>query len=529
MKTIPRILSGFALGFGLLASSYAANPTFEIEEVLLESPHSDVNLEEVRKSTGNLKVRYAIRKAESAQEQGDFEARNKFLYMSLNYLEEDEIHTYERQVTATGPRAAESSAKFQAIYGKEGLHGKDGMLSDANKGVIDDAVDTVINTEQWFVGMLEKLGILSKNYKELNDKLRTKYPHLSRDELADHLIKRSAILTGGVGLVSSLPSMIIPGGGAAKVAMSVGTMVPDMIYMFKKQATLIFRIAEIYGQDIKEDDRLTEALILFGVASGVSTATKALEKYLEQGITIYVKEKISKEAVQRGITRLGTLNPIIQDVLSTLFSKKFISEAQLEGAVTSIVPFIGAGVSGAMNYVFTKKVGQIAKVFYGDNSSERLEAINNLKLPKVELALFRALVKVIMADGLKKEVEILALNKFLDKFQHNRKLVERMLAGEEDLTAQLDFDISKESPMVKEQILYAVTVMEYVDQEKGPEEIELHDKIVEKFGIDQHLASEVEIRVKKEKNFSGNVVKSFFSGLYNKYQKAIGAQDAIDF
>ena len=121
------------------------------------------------------------------------------------------------------------------------------------------------------------------------DKLRAKFPHLSKDQLTDHLIKQSARLTAGVGFVGALPGVFPGAGTATQIAVNVGTMVPDMIFLFKKQATLIFRIAEIYGKDLKEEERVTEALILFGVASGVTAATRALQQYLENGITIYVR------------------------------------------------------------------------------------------------------------------------------------------------------------------------------------------------------------------------------------------------
>ena len=99
---------------------------------------------------------------------------------------------------------------------------------------------------RWKLGLspcLKKWVSSPKNYKELNDKLRAKFPYLSKDQLTDHLINQSARLTAGVGFVGALPGVFPGAGTATQIAVNVGTMVPDMIFSFKKQATLIFRIA----------------------------------------------------------------------------------------------------------------------------------------------------------------------------------------------------------------------------------------------------------------------------------------------
>ena len=105
-------------------------------------------------------------------------------------------------------------------------------------------------------------------------------------------------------------------------------------------------------------------LNFFGVASGVSAVTRALQQYLENGITIYAREKISKLLWRVRYRRWVQLNPILGDILETLFAKKFISETAVERGVVGLIPLVGAGVSGSMNYMFTRKVGRVARVFY---------------------------------------------------------------------------------------------------------------------------------------------------------------------
>ncbi len=532
----------FFLLIGVVVSPLTANPAYKLEKFLLSESVNSLD-ESVIKSQDvySSRVRWAINQAYESQDNGNNNLRDKFLSLALVYLEGDQFENFMRQQNARVnrvPRAAASSdslaevsvakvQKFSRLYGETGFIGD--LVDKENQLKIDAAVNKNLQMETWFIAMLEKMGILSKNYKELNDKLRAKFPHLSKDQLTDHLIKQSARLTAGVGFVGALPGVFPGAGTATQIAVNVGTMVPDMIFLFKKQATLIFRIAEIYGKDLKEEERVTEALILFGVASGVSAATRALQQYLENGITIYVREKINNAFLAGAVHKVGALNPILGDILETLFAKKFISEAAVERGVVGLIPLVGAGVSGSMNYMFTRKVGQVARVFYREDPSNRLEALNNMRLPKVELAMFRGLVMMMNADKVQSPVEVLAIEKVVARFPHNHKIVQRLIAGDQELLDKLDYDISNESINVKEQILQSVISLSYVDSEKGPEEVDLQSKMIEKFGIPQKVANDVEIFVKTDNNVAGDGLLGMVKAAYHKYKKLIGVQESAKF
>ena len=89
--------------------------------------------------------------------------------------------------------------------------------------------------------------------------------------------------------------------------------------------------------------------------------------------------------------------------------------------------------------------------------------------------------------------------------------------------------ISNESINVKEQILQSVISLSYVDSEKGPEEVDLQTKMIEKFGIPQKVANDVEILVKTDNNASGNGLLGLVKTAYHKYKKLIGAQKDVEF
>ena len=123
--------------------------------------------------------------------------------------------------------------------------------------MIDGAVNKNIQMETWFIAMLEKMGILLKNYKELNDKLRAKFPHLSKDQKTDHLINQSARLTAGVGFV---------GRRYRESSRALADCYTDCCQCrhdgaghdisIQKASYINFRIAEIYGKDLKKRSEL---------------------------------------------------------------------------------------------------------------------------------------------------------------------------------------------------------------------------------------------------------------------------------
>ena len=94
---------------------------------------------------------------------------------------------------------------------------------------------------------------------------------------------------------------------------------------------------------------------------------------------------------------------------------------------------------------------------------------------------------------------------------------------------KLDYDISNESINVKEQILQSVISLSYVDSEKGPEEVDLQSKMIEKFDIPQKVANDVEIFVKTDSNAKSNGLLGMVKAAYHKYKKLIGAQEVAEF
>lgn len=109
------------------------------------------------------------------------------------------------------------------------------------------------------------LGRVDKE-KALADvaKLRVKHPGESAEELAHHVIVDTTIKAGGVGLATN----IIP-------PVALGLFAVDLAAVSALQSEMLYRIAAIYDFDVADPARKGEALTIFALSLGTSTAVKS--------------------------------------------------------------------------------------------------------------------------------------------------------------------------------------------------------------------------------------------------------------
>ncbi|MGD1897927.1 MAG: hypothetical protein ACFB16_13350 [Phormidesmis sp.] len=95
-------------------------------------------------------------------------------------------------------------------------------------------------------------------------KLKQKHPNDSPEELAHHIIVDFTLKAGGVGLAAN----IIP-------PIALGLFAIDLAAVSALQSEMLYRIAAAYDFDISDPARKGEALTIFTLSLGTSTAVKA--------------------------------------------------------------------------------------------------------------------------------------------------------------------------------------------------------------------------------------------------------------
>lgn len=95
-------------------------------------------------------------------------------------------------------------------------------------------------------------------------KLKKKHPQDTPEELAHHIIVDHTLKAGGVGLATN----IIP-------PVALGLFAVDLAAVSTLQSEMLYRIAAAYDFDISDSARKGEALTIFALSLGTSTAMKA--------------------------------------------------------------------------------------------------------------------------------------------------------------------------------------------------------------------------------------------------------------
>ncbi len=172
-------------------------------------------------------------------------------------------------------------------------------------------------------------------------KLRAARPGLSERELCELIIARKALLCGISGAVTALPAVFPLVGTAVTL---IGGAALDMLWVGYLMAEMVLEMSAVYGRNLNLPGVSREAIWVMGSAVGADMANKAANKAAVQGMSNQVFVKL----VQEILIAMG-----IRTTQRTVFR---------------IIPFLGAVISGTVNYAICRRVGQIAASYYEKNN-----------------------------------------------------------------------------------------------------------------------------------------------------------------
>ena len=120
--------------------------------------------------------------------------------------------------------------------------------------------------------------------------LRATHPSHTSEQLARELIRSTRRRIAATGALSGAVS-IAPGIGTV---LAIGTLTSQALYALEQEVELVLGIAMIYGHELSEsDDRVLEALVVVGIASG---AWKLREDVLVAGSSRIVARVLARLA-----------------------------------------------------------------------------------------------------------------------------------------------------------------------------------------------------------------------------------------
>ena len=181
--------------------------------------------------------------------------------------------------------------------------------------------------------------------------LRAKHPHLTNDELALQLIRSTRRRVAATGAMSGAAS-IAPGIGTV---LAIGTITSQAFYALEQEVELVLAIAMVYGHELSgSDDRVLEALVVVGVASG---ALKLREDVLVAG-----GERMAVAAFRAmpGLLVAHTSGRLLSRIFARAASTGVVKLA------ARVIPLaIGVGVGAGFDWVAVSGLGHAAMRYYG--------------------------------------------------------------------------------------------------------------------------------------------------------------------
>jgi uncharacterized tellurite resistance protein B-like protein/uncharacterized protein (DUF697 family) len=244
-----------------------------------------------------------------------------------------------------------------------------------------------VKNGEWFITLLKQV-VKAYDRNARAAYFQKKYPGLSPDEIADILTSvtvRYATIAGAVtGVAASANEIAALGSAGMTVALFVGTIGAEMLYLSNIQMRLMLDMSVLYDLQLDPEDP-EDILMIFGYALGVAP-TELLGKGLQVAARAGTENGIKK------VVTKGTREAIVK------FAQRLGFKIGQKTIIKYAVPVASAAVGSGYNYLTTKSVGQIAKLHFKNRGkvTDELRAVisrqNTYDLAVPAAAMFMAQV-----------------------------------------------------------------------------------------------------------------------------------------
>lgn len=197
------------------------------------------------------------------------------------------------------------------------------------------------NEQNWLVDIVDSaVKARSAAATRYAEQLERDNPTMSRSQMADIAVREDALWAGLVGIGTGAIAAI-PGLGTA---IQLGTVAPEVAYLFYLQTVLVVYLCKIYDRKLSDEEIKIIALASLGGAAGVEAIKQALTK-----ATISASRKVILNVLKG--TVLKTLKEILKKV-----GIRFTRVGLLKK-----LPFIAVVMNPVLNYADIKLIGTVAK------------------------------------------------------------------------------------------------------------------------------------------------------------------------
>jgi uncharacterized tellurite resistance protein B-like protein len=343
-----------------------------------------------------------------------------------------------------------------------------------------------VKNGEWFIDLLKQV-VKAYDRNARAAYLQKKYPGLSPDEIADILssvtVRYATIAGAVVGLATSADEIAALGSGGLTVALFVGSIGAEMLYLSSIQMRLVLDLSLLYDLQLDPEDP-EDMLMIFGYALGVAPTDiigKGLQVAARTGTTRTVKAVIRKETLA-AVTR---------------FARKLGAKVIQRTIIKFAIPVVSVAVGSSYNYVTTKSVGQIAKAHFKNKGkvTDELRAIIS-KQNTYDLAIPAAVMFMAQADGSVSSKEKDLYRAMLSRMsfeQHAPADFNRLIRDEQNV---LDAISNVEDVELRNALIELLTLMAIYDGKLADGECEFLTNAAERLGVSLDM-EQVEKRAKE--------------------------------
>jgi uncharacterized tellurite resistance protein B-like protein len=343
-----------------------------------------------------------------------------------------------------------------------------------------------VKNGEWFFTLLKQVNkAYDRNARAAY--FQKKYPGLSADEIADILTSvtvRYATIAGAVaGVAASANEIATLGTGGMTVALFVGAIGAEMLYLSNIQMRLMLDMSVLYDLQLDPEDP-EDILMVFGYALGVAPT-----EIIGKGVQV-----AARAGTESGIKKVVT-NATREALVK--FAQRLGFKITQGSIIKFAVPVASAAVGSGYNYVTTRSVGQIAKLHFknrGKVTDELRAAISRQNT--YGLAIPAAAIFMAQVDGnvSPKEKELYrAMLSRMSFEEHAPADFQRLVSNEQNI---LDAVSQIEDVELRKTLIELLTLMAIYDGILANEEREFLMNAAERLGVSLDI-EEVEKRTKE--------------------------------
>lgn len=343
-----------------------------------------------------------------------------------------------------------------------------------------------VKNGEWFITLLKQVvNAYDRNARATY--FQKKYPGLSPDEIADILTSVTvsyATIAGAVtGVAASANEIAALSSAGMTVALFVGTIGAEMLYLSNIQMRLMLDMSVLYDLQLDPEDP-EDILMIFGYALGVAP-TEIIGK------TVQVAARTGTENGIKKVVTKGTREALVK------FAKKLGFKISQGSIIKFAVPVASAAVGSGYNYLTTKSVGQIAKLHFKNRGkvTDELRAVIS-RQKTYELAVPAAAMFMAQVDGnvSPKEKELYrAMLSRMSFEEHTSADFQKLVSDEQSI---LDAVSQIEDAEARKVLIELLTMMAIYDGILANEEREFLMNAAERLGVSLDI-EQVEKRTKE--------------------------------